>query len=249
MLENSPSLNQIFPDAPLYSSSMMRALSKICAHCSRLREAQCGAPPTVSPLLLPRAPLPPRPRSPGPRDRVHSLLPPLNREKPPLNERTTRDGPAPSRASMTWCRIGRAASFSRRMALTAVRGFSSNPLTVVRYQPVSQGLTTRPELSPPQRLAGPQPALSRALSRGNLFARGFRSLLARLSAAPQRAGDKNSTGRLSPKANSHSFHEVPKKHLERRNNGCMPGVRHDFDPPSRHPFPSRRGESLGGGTT
>ena len=128
-------------------------------------------------------------------------------------------------------------------------GFSSYPLTVVRYQPVSQGLTTRPELSPPQRLAGPQPALSRALSRGNLFARGFRSLLARLSAAPQRAGDKNSTGRLSPKANSHSFHEVPKKHLERRNNGCMPGVRHDFDPPSRRPLPSRRWTSLGGGTT
>ena len=124
----------------------------------------------------PRAPLPPRPRSPGPRDRVHSLLPPLNREKPPLNERTTRDGPAPSRASMTWCRIGRAASFSRRMALTAVRGFSSNPLTVVRYQPVSQGLTTRPELSPPQRLAGAAASLlarpqSRVITRESLCAR------------------------------------------------------------------------------
>ena len=139
----------------------------------------------------PRAPLPPRPRSPGPRDRVHSLLPPLNREKPPLNERTTRDGPALSRASMTWCRIGRARCFVLKANGTHGRpGFSSYPLTVVRYQPVSQGLTTRPELSPPQRLAGPQPALSRALSRGNLFARGFRSLLARLSAAPQRAGDK-----------------------------------------------------------
>ena len=107
-LEICPSLNQILPDASC--TKMMRTSLKI-AHLLATERGTSGAPPIVSPPSVSRAPLPPRPRSPGPRDRVHSLLPPLNREKPPLNERTTRDGPALSRASMTWCRIGRAASF------------------------------------------------------------------------------------------------------------------------------------------
>ena len=126
-------------------------------------------------------------------------------------------------------------------------GFSSYPLTVVRYQPVSQGLTTRPELSPPQRLAGAAASLL-ARPQSRVFTR--ESPCARVQVPPgstvcrpSACGRQNSAGRLSPKANSHSFHEVPKKHLERRNNGCKPGVRHDFDPPLRRPspYPALRG--------